>query len=276
MRTFLTSVVILIGVSSLLGAEPPAEKRGPIVDLDADKGIELRADGKELRNWINQVEWKAREFKATRGNGHPSLRKNVDAINGHASVVFAKQELLNDDENAFDHLVTGSGYTWFAVMAVHRQVTGEKDVNCFFGNLKNGGNYEGIWAGLTDANELWNGSRNAVTFGRYDKNNPRVLGPKLEENRWYVIAGCMASGTGTVSVELFVGGPKAVATEPFPVNPKANSSKMAIGQERDATNHPGRESFNGELARIIFWDRPLTDEELATTFGSMKKTYGVR
>jgi hypothetical protein len=47
-----------------------------------------------------------------------------------------------------------------------------------------------------------------------------------------------------------------VATKPFPVNPAANSSKLAIGQERDATNHPGKESFDGELARFLIYDRP--------------------
>jgi hypothetical protein len=51
---------------------------------------------------------------------------------------------------------------------------------------------------------------------------------------------------------------------------------MEIGQERDATNHPGRESFKGEIASIIFWDRALTDEEMAGTFESMKKSNGVK
>ena len=35
--------------------------------------------------------------------------------------------------------LTGSGYTWFAVMSVAEQVRQLKDVNSFFGNLRNGG-----------------------------------------------------------------------------------------------------------------------------------------
>jgi hypothetical protein len=229
--------------------------------------------------WENKVDFKAKTFAATRdashqkGTGHPVLKENAPAIGGHNTVVFKRQELINNDEDAFDHLITGSGYTWFAVMSVYRQVSGLKDVNSFFGNLKNGGKYEGFWAGLKDDNTLWTGSRNGITFGRWDENNPQVPGPKLEENRYYVIAGRMGAGTGKVIIELFVNGTKPVASKPFPVNQEANSSKMAIGQERDATNHPGHESFDGELARLLMWERPLSDRELEKTLSSLKKTY---
>ena len=117
------------------------------------------------------------------------------------------------------------------------------------------------------------GSRNGITFGRWDQNNPQVLGPKLEVNRYYVVAGQMGAGTGNVTIELFVDGTKPVASALFPVNPDGNPSKMAIGQERDATNHPGHESFDGEMARLLMWDRPLTDSELDTTLFLLKDFY---
>jgi hypothetical protein len=110
-----------------------------------------------------------------------------------------------------------------------------KDVNSFFGNLKNSGLYEGLWGNLTDDNRVWIGSRNGITFGRWDRNNPMVLAAKpLEESQYYVVAGRMGSGAGEVQIELFIDEPQAVASKAFPVNPKANSSKLAIGQERDA------------------------------------------
>jgi hypothetical protein len=186
--------------------------------------------------------------------------------------VFKRQELVNHDEDALDHLLTGNGYTWIAVISVHKQLVQLKDVNSFFGNLRNGGMYEGIWGNVTDDNRVWIGSRNGVTFGRWDNNNPMVVAAKpLEKGRYYVVAGRMGSGTGEVQIELFINEPKAVASEPFPVNPKANSSKLAIGQERDATNHPGKESFDGELARFLVYERPLTEEELQQTMESLKK-----
>ena len=152
-----------------------------------------------------------------------------------------------------------------------------KDVHSFFGNLKNSGMYEGIWGNVTDDNRVWIGSRNGITFGRWDGNNPMVLAPKpLEEDRYYIVAGRMGAGTGEVQIELFINEPQAVTTKPFPVNPAANSSKLAIGQERDATNHPGRESFDGELARFLIYERPLTNDELQQTMDSLKKTYAIR
>ncbi|MBN2314086.1 MAG: SMP-30/gluconolactonase/LRE family protein [Sedimentisphaerales bacterium] len=264
------------------GAIQPADpvREGLILDLDADHGITL-TNGR-IASWENQVDFKAKTFIATRdsshqrGTGHPVLKEKVEAIGGHNTVVFKRQELINFDEDAFDHLILGSGYTWFAVMSVYSQVSGLKDVNSFFGNLKNGGKYEGFWAGLKDDNTLWIGSRNGITFGRWDQNNPQLLGPQLQENCYYVIAGRMGAGIGKVTIELFINDNKPVASIPFPVNPKANASKMAIGQERDATNHPGHESFDGELARLLMWDRPLSNHELEKLFSQLKTEYEVK
>ena len=262
-----------VRAESQLKEKSEVVRKGLILDLDADRGIKV-VNGR-VTSWKNQVDWKVKTFAATRdakhekGTGHPTLKEKVAAIGGHNTVVFKRQELINSNEDAFDHLITGSGYTWFAVMSVYPQVSGLKDVNSFFGNLRNGGKYEGFWAGLKDDNTLWTGSRNGITFGRWDENNPQVLGPKLEENRYYVIASRMGAGTGKVTIELFVNPEqvgKPVASKPFPVNPKANSSKMAIGQERDATNHPGHESFDGELARLLMWERPLSSREFNPTF----------
>jgi len=86
----------------------------------------------------------------------------------------------------------------------------------------------------------------------------------------------MGAGTGEVKIELFINGPAPVAAKPFPVNPRANSSRMAVGQERDATNHPGKEAFDGELARFLIYERPLTDDEMKQSLERLKKTYSVR
>lgn len=51
---------------------------------------------------------------------------------------------------------------------------------------------------------------------------------------------------------------------------------MAIGQEREATNHPGKESFDGELARFLIFDRPLSDEELKETATKLKMDYAIK
>lgn len=276
-KTFLAVCLAFVPAFHCHAETPPpvfaTPVAGLILDLDADRGVDV--DAGKVTDWHNQSAGKVRDFLPTRDNGKPSYLPSVPALHGHASLVFEKQELVNSDDDAFDHLTTGSGYTWLVVLAPYRQVPMLQDVNSFFGNLKNGGNFEGFWGGFNDDNSVWAGSRNSTTFGRWDANNPKVLGPKLEGKRYYIVAGRMGSGTGEVRIELFVNSATAVASQPFPVNPKANPSRMAIGQERDAREHPGKESFEGEMARMLIWERPLTDAELKSTIESLKSAYGL-
>ena len=253
---------------------------GLILDLDADLGVKVE-DGDRVAKWTNQATaLVAKDFvkqdkgRKKLGSGRPTLKKSVAAIGGHNTLAFEWQELVNHEEDAFDHLLAGSGYTWFAVISVYKQVVRLKNVNSFFGNLRNRGNYEGLWGNLTDDNRVWIGSRNGFSFGRWDKNNPMVIAPKpLKENRYQVVAGRMGAGIGEVKIEVFLNGPRPVAVKPFPVNPKANPSKFAIGQERDAVNHPGKESFAGEVARFLAYERPLSNGELKQTLEHLKKKY---
>lgn len=258
-------------------------QKGLIVDLDADKGVVANNDSR-VEKWINQASTPAvKEFvkrdegRKVKGSGMPSLKNKLSELNGHNTIVFNKQELVAHDEDAFDHLLTGNGYTWFCVLKAGKQSGELKDVNSFFGNLKNGGNYEGIWGGLNDNNSIWMGSRNGVTFGRWDNNNPHVTASTiLEQDKYYLLMGRMGKGTDTVMLSLYLNnGILPVVTQPFPVNKTANSSKLSIGQERDAIEHPGTESFIGEISRFLLYDRPLSDQELNKTAKGLKKTYSI-
>ena len=278
--TFLCCALLLLSAGATVETQILA--KGLIIDLDADRGVAVE-DGDRVVKWTNQVPgFAAKDFvkqdkgRQEPGSGRPTLKKSVSAIGGHNTLIFNRQELVNHEEDALDYLITGRGYTWFAVICVCKQVVQLKDVHSFFGNLRNGGNYEGIWGNVTDDNQVWIGSRNGITFGRWDQNNPMVLASKpLKENQYYVIAGRMGAGTGEVQIEVFIDKPQPVASKAFPVNPGANSSKLAIGQERDATNHPGRESFDGELARFLMYERPLTNEELEQTIVHLKTRYAI-
>ena len=252
---------------------------GLIVDLDADKGVTLE-DGNMVTNWKNQVTgFAAQDFsqrdkgREIPGSGRPTLKENIAELGGHNSIVFREDELINMDEDAFDHLITGSGYTWFTVMNAYAQVGKLKDVSVFFGNLNCERECEGFWAGFEDDRDLWTGPRNGVTFGRYNSDNPKLMGPKFEENRYYVVAGRLAAGTNTVKTDVFVDSPVPYGSVDFPVNPNADASVMAIGTERDAWQHPGQESFDGELVRVLFYERSLSDEEMAQMMTTLKKIY---
>lgn len=264
-------------------ADTPPVKKGLIIDLNADSGVVAGPDNR-VNQWINQVTSfpvrvfeKQDEGRKVKGSGRPLLRTAVSQLNGHNTVVFNKQELVAAEEDALDHLITGNGYTWFCVIRAGKQSGELPDVNSFFGNLRNGGNYEGFWGGLADDNRVWMGSRSGETFGRWDANNPQVLSDeRLNQQDYYLLIGRMEAGTGVVTLSLYINDPETpAATHPFPVNPSANASKLAIGQERDAIEHPGVESFVGEIARFLLYDRPLTQNELHVMAGGLKRYYAL-
>jgi hypothetical protein len=271
------TLLFLLPTFALGQSLPEAEL---LLDLDATKGTEIDAKQRVL-SWANQapgyenlVFKKQDKGRKIPLSGCPTYRP-ADSTNGKpAALIFRQGELVCPNEDIFDSLTTGKGHTWIALLSVFEQRVGLKDVNSFFGNLRNGAKYEGLWGCLNDDNSLWFGTRNGPTFGRFDQNNPKLNGPKLETGRFYLIAGRQAAGTGEVLLELFLDHPaKAIASAPFPVNGKANPSRLAIGQERDAVEHPGKESFDGEIARFLIWERPLSDKELTATFAELKKNY---
>ena len=104
-------------------------------------------------------------------------------------------------------------------------------------------------------------------------NNPQLIGSKLETVKFHLNAGRMGEGDGTAKLELFLNQAKSVSSIDFQVNQKANASRMTMGQERDAIPHPGQESFDGEIARFLIWDRPPGEDELAMVMELLRATY---
>ena len=99
----------------------------------------------------------------------------------------------------------------------------------------------------------------------------------LETNRYYLIMGRMGEGTQEVTIELFINDAATpAASSPYPVFSESNASKMVIGQERDAVNHPGRESFSGEISRFLLYDRPLSDEEMKIMVNKLTVDYNIQ
>jgi len=279
LRLLILSVGFVFG-TLFLNAEEGIVTKNLILDLDAARGVTLADSTNRVVRWENQVaDSPAKAFvlqdkgRKVVGSGRPTLKTN--ATNDQPALVFRQQELVNHNEDAFDHLTTGSGYTWICVFAPYKQRVGLKDVNSFFGNLANRAKYEGMWGCLNDDNTIWSGDRNGRSFGRFDKNNPKLLGPKLTEEKYVVVAGRLQPGKGRQMSELFVNGTTAVASAMFPVNPNANPSKMVIGQERDAIQHPGKESFDGEIARFLIYTGALNDAQLGAVITSLSAIYAV-
>jgi hypothetical protein len=268
---YIMKISLLLALSCLGLAAGEIPTNGLLVELDAAKGVTLDAQGR-VTVWANQVGPEATRAFVGQPKGRAEVSSGLPTpVKGSpASLSFRQQELVCHDEDAFDGLIRGDGCTWVTVLKVYPQRVGLKDVNSFFGNLRNGQKYEGLWGCLDDDNTVWWGARNGLTFGRFDVNNPKLVGPKLAEGRFHVLAGRLGAGKGEVLAEFFVNDLKACATARFPVNPLADASKLAVGQERDAIQHPGKESFDGEIARFLLWNRPLSDEELKAVFEGVR------
>lgn len=279
------SMILSLAIFSQMYAEKPTQN-GLFLDLNANVGLELE-DGNRVKAWHNQIKGNQADIFIKRdkgrkvtGSGRPTLKTNLEHIGGGNTLVFEEQELINMNEDAFDHMCTGHGYTWLSVMCVYQQNIGKKDVNSFFGNLKNGAPYDGFWGNLMDDNRLWMGTRNGFDKRPvlwHKKLNPLVVTPtSLKENKYYLVIGRMGAGQGKVSLELYLNSPNPIDQKQVPINIKSNPSKMAIGQERDATNHPGKESFHGEIARFLIYERPLSDSELKDMVKLLKETYHIK
>jgi hypothetical protein len=166
---------------------------------------------------------------------------------------FRQQELVCHDESAFDGLIRGAGCTWVAVIKVYPQRVGLKDVNSFFGNLRNGQKYEGLWGCLGDDNTVWWGARNGLTFGRFDVNNPKLVGPKLEEGRFHFLAGRMGAGTTDATLEFFVNETKPCATARFPSIPRRTPRNSRSARSATRSSIPARNPSTARSPASCSW-----------------------
>jgi hypothetical protein len=281
--------LVLFSLTCVCGTAGALPVEHLMLDLDAAQGVQQDAHGRVLC-WTNQVaDSAAKHFvpndqgREVPGSGMPSYQE-AGADRPFPAVRFQRQELVNADEDAFDSLIHGSGHTWYAVLAVDEQLSSAKNTHAFFGNLRNthavdggtGGAFEGFWGVVMDDRSIYAGVRNGVEFERNSSNNPEVVShTQLKTQRFYLVAGRMGAGTGTVPVEVFVNQAVAESTASVVVHPEADSSKMAIGQERDATNHPGAESFDGELARLLIYDTAHSLAEMEAVLAQFIENYAI-
>ncbi len=269
-----------------------------VLDLNADHGVTIE-DGRMVTAWRNQApNPKALDFNSTEegrtqtiisqeepGTGRPTLRWASPEINGHNSLIFREDELINDNDEAFHGMMTGKGYTWFAVIKPYEQrgpgKINSNYPNAFFGCLRSSGlpqketgQYAGFWGSFYPDGRVYMGSRNGLNEKVRDGvNTPEVAGPPPAPNEWHIIMGRQGSGQGVVQLELFVNDPTEVDNSSnFPVG-NVEPSRMAIGTERNAINHQGKESFDGELARLLMYETALDQQQMKQIYAYLRTVY---
>lgn len=300
MYPFRTTLTLLgsLALLSMYGCTPDIAQDDLVLDLNADVGVTTQ-DGNMVTTWTNQApNPKAADFYHTEegrtktiisqeklGTGRPMLLEKSSEINGHNSLIFKEDELINDNDEAFHGMMTGNGYTWFAVIKPYEQggpgKINSRYPNAFFGNLRNtakpqleDGQYAGFWGSFYPDGRVYMGSRNGLSKTIRDSiNTPEVEAPPPAVNEWHIIMGRQSSGHGTVLLELFVNNPSVAAnSHNFPVG-NVEPSRMAIGTERNAINHQGKESFDGELARLLMYETALSDREMKLIYDHLRQLY---
>ncbi len=108
--------------------------------------------------------------------------------------------------------------------------------------------------------------------------NPHVHAKQMTADKWEIVGARMGSGTGDVWIETFMGKSNTIiAKKPWRVFENYSASEgadmMAIGTERDAIEHVGLESYDGEFARLLIWERPLSDSELQQALNVIDSIY---
>ncbi|MCF7674780.1 MAG: hypothetical protein K9M97_05510, partial [Akkermansiaceae bacterium] len=227
-----------------------------IEDLDADIGVV--ESGGNVASWANQTPSGGDDVSPNAGT--PTL---VAGPNGHHAVRIGQGvKLVGDDPAAFDSLANGGGYTWFIVIDAGTQ--DQPTNNRVFGTLRNASPWPGVMA-CVGSNNL------ASTNTRSDGGDQWSFGTTDVSSGWHIVAGRLGAGTGTVSQALYTDGGVPEHIISSTISPGADSGALTVGAERTG----GAEYFDGDVARILIYQRPLSDDELNDTGYALATAYGI-
>ncbi len=256
--------VCMIGLLAV-SANAAIVSSGLIQNLDAELGVTL--NGFNVSAWANQAASGGDDVAQTDASKQPALLSGV--VNGLDAVAIdgTSGNLLGDDDAAFDSLINGGGYTWFAVVRPGAQSGGNAAKNAVFGTLLDESPWSGVCGGV-------NNDGLPFTLTRYG--NPEALTTGTTnaiDNQFHILIGRFSAGTGDQTAEVFIDDPTAEAGSSVTVSETADAGGLAIGLEHLLSG--GGQSFTGDLARLLIYDRPLTDAELNQTGLELAATYNV-
>lgn len=227
---------------------------GLIQDLDANSLI--GADGSTVNSWVPSVGDTVN--LAGGGAGNPTLQ--VGAINGNNAVRFSNNSrLIGDDASLFDSNINGSGYTWIAVVDAGNNTTANQ--NRIFGTLINAGPFSGQTADVEN-NKVASHNRfgGGVSMGATDV-----------DAGFFIAGGRLGAGLGSQIAEVFMNSTTADGSSNVNVG-VSDAGAISIGSERTG----GTEFFDGDIARILIWNRAISDEELNEAGFQLARTYGLQ
>ena len=234
---------------------------GLIQDLNADVGV---TGTSPVTAWANQGSLGAAgNVSSTGGIGSVTLLSGVAGT--HNALRFVSGSLLGTDASSYDSLANGSGFTWFAVIDADPAV----------------GSPNSIWGTLTDGGLPYSGTTGGSVYGnrgmiRYRSSvgtDTVVQGiTDLSAGGYNILVGRLAAGTGNQTAEIFVDSATADSLPAvIDIDGATDSEVLVVGYERPS----GGEGFEGDLARLLIYNRPLSDAELTDTGLALGTLYDI-
>ena len=261
MKTTLTAITTASLIAANANAVPVTS--GLIQDLDAEVGV--TTSGTDVTAWVNQG---SAGDDVTSGTGGAQLVASATP-GGQAAVRFTNDRLVGDDAAAFDSIVQGSGLTWIAVINPGAQAGSDNPgKNAIFGTLENSSGFNGYVGGIDNAESVYGLER--ANSGADERTTGATTG--LDAG-WVIVVGRVAAGTGSVLQEVFVNSATADGSSNITIGAAGEADLLAIGAERAGGAAP--EYYDGDLARLLIYNRPLTDQELDQVGFDLATTYGI-
>ena len=254
---------------SLIASSPVAVKShaavvagGLIQDLNAAVGVtESGGVGTGVTAWANQAAGTGDDLATDRG----TISHNTGGAFSYLTLGGGgPPRMVGDDAAAFDSIMNGNGHTWFAVVRPEVGANGGGK-NAVFGTLTNSNPFSGVSAHVSNNSNLGYMTRPASSdvFANGTTN--------INDGEWHILAGRLGAGTGVQLAEAFTDGPIAEGTANPNILGTTNSDAFTLGAERSG----GSENYLGDIARIIIYDRPLSDSELNQTGMALGDAYGI-
>ncbi|MDD5705600.1 MAG: hypothetical protein PHR35_06720 [Kiritimatiellae bacterium] len=263
-----TACAALLVVGQMGPVRAGVVTNGLIQDLDANAGVVSDANG--VSAWSNQVAGAGDHVAQTDNARKPRLLSAV--ANGRNALRFDKDGaddgtigdmLAGVSETAFDPLMRGSGYTWFVVARSDLPSSGLP--GSIFGTLLNGSPWPGLAAQLSGSGIVQNPFRSSIQYmavGVYS----------VVDGNYHVLVGRVTDGSAPV-ITVYDNSSTVMGCVTGVTTDTTESGPLCVGAWR--TGDFPNNKWYGDLARVLIYNRPLSDAEIVETGYALGAAYGI-
>lgn len=217
-----------------------------IQDLNPENGVSV--SGTTLTGWTNSAASGGDDLTVV--NGNPQL--TTADLNSLDVVSFdGNDSIEGTSTTAFDGMATGSGATVFTVL--QGSSTQPNFLARYMGTL-NGASLKGFTfnlshAGLTNSWTYFNNPSNQELYGTTD----------LDDDNWHIVVCRLSTGTGAQTMSTFIDSATSEASTAMTVGDASGALQLTVGADRTGDVN---QAFVGKIARVLMYERGLTDEEV--------------